>query len=146
VYSDRSRTARLLLINNAIIDIKNTDGMSPFYLSAICDSSGVLQILLANGADPNAKDKDGNLLHVAVIHDSPKVAQLLLAHNMNINEISNNKLTPLHLAVCHNNLSCIQLLLAHKANVDVKDNNDRTPLDLAEFLGFGNCISLLRPN
>jgi ankyrin repeat protein len=88
---------------------------------------------LSNGANPNAKDEDGETpLHWASAQNHLDIVELLLA----INEIDVNALnyagnTPLHQAVAAGNDEISRELIAHSAKVDVKNASADTALDLA---------------
>jgi ankyrin repeat protein len=98
-----------------------------------------VKLLLAHGADVNAKDNDGRTpLHRQAArkqaHDM-RVAELLLAHGTDANAKDNDGKTPLHLAAAvaaaegdTGGDRMVRLLLANKADVNARDNNGGTPL------------------
>ncbi|TSJ81077.1 MAG: ankyrin repeat domain-containing protein [Candidatus Cardinium sp.] len=60
---------------------------------------GIIPLLLAHGADINAKDNEGNtLLHKAVYLSNKQGATILVNNGANKNERNNDNLTPLDLA------------------------------------------------
>jgi ankyrin repeat protein len=88
--------------------------------------SAVVEFLLANKLDPNAKDQNGvTPLHLA---SAGRKAELLLAHGANVNAKDKNGVTPLRSAVSSGFKDVVAVLLAHKADVDAKDDNGLTPL------------------
>eukprot|EP00106_Octopus_bimaculoides_P018632 XP_014786074.1 PREDICTED: E3 ubiquitin-protein ligase MIB2-like [Octopus bimaculoides] len=57
----------LLTLGEAQVDIQNHFQLTPFLLAASGDRIGLLELLLTNGADIKAEDKDGNTcLHFAI--------------------------------------------------------------------------------
>ncbi|XP_029656427.1 E3 ubiquitin-protein ligase MIB2-like isoform X1 [Octopus sinensis] len=57
----------LLTLGEAQVDIRNHFELTPFLLATSGDHIGLIELLLTNGADINAEDKDGNTcLHFAI--------------------------------------------------------------------------------
>ena len=94
--------------------------------------ASVTEVLLAKGANVNARDKDG-LMPLTLVADSglAAMAEILLAHGADVNAKDNDGRTPLHVAAWMGRTEVAELLLAHYANVNAKNNDDRTPLRFA---------------
>jgi cytohesin len=142
--------AAFLLAHKANVNAKGKDeaftgegfqgkslGGTPLHWAAMKSDTGMAELLLANGADVNAKD-DGTPLHWAVspTHHKPvsackEMMELLLANGANVNAKDEDGQTPLHRAAWIHQTEMAELLLAHKADVNAKDNDDETPLHLA---------------
>jgi ankyrin repeat protein len=87
------------------------------------------ELLLANGANANARDEDGRPhLYWEALDGQRSGVELLLAHGADINAKGNDGGTPLDIAVIKGNADMVELLLAHGADVDGKDHLGRTPL------------------
>jgi ankyrin repeat protein len=104
-------------------------GMTPLHMAAFMGYREIVESLLADKADVNAKAVNGMTpLHYAVMKGYKDVVELLLANKADINAKNNNGGTPLHLAA---NKDVAELLLANKADVNAKNNYGETPLHLA---------------
>ncbi len=140
--------------------INSTDAKGNTQLhNAIQDNeSEVIDILIANGAQVNAKNNNDNTpLHYAgksqeitallinkgadvnaknnqgitPLHNvrQAEVATILIAHGADINAQDKKGKTPLHYLVINDSQSAAELLINEGANVNAKDNNNQTPLD-----------------
>ena len=112
-------------------------------------------MLLANGADVNARNSSGlTPLHM-VVHrgiwpvnwwkgQGPKdVMEALLANGADVNAKDSRGLTPLHMAAASGPKDLVELLLVHNANVDAQDNDGQTPLFAAAERGADAVVELL---
>lgn len=125
------------------VNWKTTWGDTALHLATGCGDMGVLNLLLKNGADVAAADRDGNTaLHRATFFWSDlysdkfinwiergsrtpamslNVTQLLLDHGANVNAINHQGQTALHLSIMKRQWSLMKLLLARGAKVTLKD-------------------------
>jgi ankyrin repeat protein len=89
---------------------------SPLYVALKKGHTGLAQLLLKHGADPNARDFCGQtLLHVSPEIGDRRVAQELLKLNVDINSRDNQGRTPLQVALEEDSEAVVQLLLEHGA-------------------------------
>lgn len=82
-----------------------------------------LQFLLAKGANPDIRDKDGNSpLILASQIGFPEATNTLIELRANVNQPNNSGETPLIIAVQHRDLLTVRLLLANGANPKIADH------------------------
>ena len=70
----------LLLLGTVDVDSRGLDGVTPLISAVIADRKDVIRLLLAKGADVNAKCLHGNPLSLAAKWGHGEVMALLLAH------------------------------------------------------------------
>ncbi len=130
----------LLKDNPSLVFSEDKDGDTPLHCAAAHGQRGVAELLLASGADVNAKDTWSRTpLHNAAIYGYKGVAELLLANGADVNaKDSHNGATPLHLTaifegstLTRDHRDVARLLLTNNADVNAKDNNGHTPLNWA---------------
>jgi ankyrin repeat protein len=146
------------------------DGVTPLHAAASSESEHALEIvkiLLAHGADVNAKVKsddpaDGRMhidegftpLHHAVgvqmfdedleIRSNKAVVELLLNHGAKVNEKDAYGYTPLFATVFPGSPDVMELLIEHGADVNVKNGEDGgTVLHEAVYYGPLDIIAML---
>ena len=100
--------------------------------------------LLAQGADPNARDSRGNtVLAEAVQLGNGPVVALLLQRKADPNVRNGAGFTPLGIATAESGLATMHLLLAHGANPNAPQRGGVTPLVMAVSLGNPEIVRLL---
>jgi ankyrin repeat protein len=127
-------------------------GATPFLRAAKAADVPVMKLLLAHGADPKIKLKNGNTAlmlaaglgyrdgNMAVptkdrgtAQDEIAAIQLCLDNGLNINEPGANGDTALHDAITgRGELEVIRYLVEHGASLDAKNARGQTPLDAAK--------------
>ena len=133
----------LLLAEGANVNAAD-DGATPLHLAAVNDRKNVVELLLANKADVNAKDYEGQTpLHWADAHKN--ITSLPLAKGADVNAKDNLGHTPLHWAAKDDHKDVAEILLANKADVNVKDDKGETPLQLAASNGKSGCHGFAAP-
>jgi ankyrin repeat protein len=129
----------LLLTTIAAVVLATTAFADPIHNAA---RNGQLQraaLLIATGAEVNAKDEDGwTPLHYAAWRGKKEVAELLIANGADVNAKDVAGETPLHKAVIDGRKETAELLIAKGADVNAKTKDGWgewwTVLDWAELV------------
>ncbi|MDB4794760.1 ankyrin repeat domain-containing protein [bacterium] len=147
---------------------KDKDGWTLLHLTAYNGHKDIVELLITNGADVNAKlNLFGEIIRpIEVVKEGhPEIADLLrkhggkygtihtaagggdieavkefLAAGVDVNAKDEVESTPLHGAAQYGHLETVELLIAKGADVNAKDEDGETPLDDAE----GETAVLLR--
>ena len=95
-----------------------------------------IQCILNTGIDTEVQDTNGKTpLFLAVEHDKPALAEILLDAKCKVNVRGPGSFTPIHLAAKLGHHECLQLLVSNKANINSGDSCGNTPLILATIYG-----------
>ena len=108
-------------------------GETPLQLAARYSHNEIVELLIDNGADVNAKDVNGNTpLHLAALFGRKEVIELLIANGAAVNVKGGNLGgMPLHHAAFNGHKEIVELLIAKGADVNAKNEDGDTPLDQA---------------
>uniref|UniRef100_A0A8C1S8N5 Caskin-2 n=1 Tax=Cyprinus carpio TaxID=7962 RepID=A0A8C1S8N5_CYPCA len=142
----------LLLEAQAVVDIKDSNGMRPLHYAAWQGKADSVLMLLRSGAAVNNASHDGQIpLHLAAQYGHYEVSEMLLQHQSNPCILNKAKKTPLDLACEFGRVKVAQLLLSSNMvasllegdRKDGSDSNCNTPLHLAARNGHKDVIRLL---
>jgi ankyrin repeat protein len=130
--------------------------------AAMWGDVALLENFLANGADPNTRNSQGNTaLHVACYYGERECASVLLNYKAEVNARGVDGKTPLHRAVLgvlvlepgvkysthkqieDNQIDLVKLLVGRGGKVSLADVSGDTPFDLAIQCDFYDCADLL---
>ncbi len=101
----------------ALVNSYSHDGWTPLHLASFFGHEQVAQILLARGADVNARSKstrfarENTPLHAAAANRQVGVAEVLIAHGADVNAKDGSGFTPLALAASSKNDLLVVILL-----------------------------------
>jgi ankyrin repeat protein/ketosteroid isomerase-like protein len=143
IRADHLDTLRDLRAKGANINAPGDRSTPPLAYAAAAGSIEAMRMLLAAGADVNARTAFGaTALHWAT-HDTAKM-QLLVSHGADVNAVTRNKRTPLILAAFNNpSPEAVALLLEKGADLNAKDALGVTALLAATSGDRSNVAKLL---
>jgi ankyrin repeat protein len=172
LHGDLKRVTVLLKGDPTLAFSKDNHAYTPLHVAAREGRKDVAELLLANKAEINVTDSDGDTpLHEAALNGHKDVTELLLTSKVkvnaenyygepshgypyhpaepiveeaNVNAANNNGDTPLHEAALNGHKDVANLLLAHKADVNARNHKGDTPLHAATVSGHDEVAELLR--
>lgn len=104
----------------------------------------IAQILLADGADPNAKGFGGETaLTIAAEHGHAEIVKVLLANGADKNAITNNGDNALHYASEYGHRTVVEVLVDTGIDLNQKDKDGETPLAIAKRRSNEDVVQLL---
>ena len=128
-------------------------GATPFYLAALAGDPDVMRLLLANGADPEARLDHGTtpLMAASGLNYSAwtsridassylEAARLLIGLGADIHAINDEGWTALHAATLGGHQPVVEYLLEQGANLNARTKLGQTVLGMAE--GYCNLVVL----
>ncbi|KAF5125249.1 Ankyrin-1 [Metarhizium anisopliae] len=103
------------------------------------------QVLLRNGADPNAIDGGATALLQAVIGKNLDMIKLLVDFGADVNKVEAVKWQrpPLFVAASDDYLEAVRYLISNKADVNMRDGNGNSPLWIAALYGYTETVRVL---
>ncbi len=119
---------------------------TPLHWATVNGHKEVAELLIAKGADVNAKDAVGNtplyntILFNAIVEVHKEIAELLIQNGADVNAQDKNGNTPLHLAATSGLKEVAELLIANGADVNAKKKFGRTPLHDAATKGIAELL------
>jgi TonB family protein len=149
---DLAKVKAMLKDNPKLVSRKDDYGYTPLYLAVQWGNKEMAELLLANGADINARSGSRSQLgmgadtplHEAVTNGRKEMVEFLLAHGADVNAEDDFGYTPLHLAAEKGHRDVLEMQLANKAEINAKSIMGITPLDKADWNGRKDIEELLR--
>ncbi|MBM4023806.1 MAG: hypothetical protein FJ280_00140 [Planctomycetes bacterium] len=118
--------------------------LSPLQSAAREGELNRIRSLIAEGADVNAKETDGNTaLHWATHEGHAEAAKILLAHGAHVNARQTNGFTALHGAAWQDRQDIADLLITAGADRNARCSHGTTPLHVAVWWGKSRTAELL---
>lgn len=109
-------------------------GQTALHLAANSRSLDIVELLLARSAKVNIYDGNGfTPLYAAVFYNQIEMAQLLIEHGADVNEVNEycGERSLLHEAAENNYFEIVQVLVEYGANINAQDRYGKTPLHTA---------------
>ena len=133
------------------VNCKSDDGTTPLLLAARHRHEIIVKILLEQGANPGARDVDGQttlhqLTDMQEIPISETLIDILLRDRPPLEVSNSNGNTPLTTACAWGEFLLATKLISHGANVGARNLKRFTPLHSAAQYGSADMISLLLAN
>ncbi|XP_009992131.1 PREDICTED: ankyrin repeat and SOCS box protein 11 isoform X2 [Chaetura pelagica] len=122
--------AKVLLENGAQVNAVTIDGITPLFNACCSGSVACVNMLLEFGADPQLRNHLASPIHEAVKRGHRECMEILLAHEVDIDQEDLQLGTPLYVACMYQRTDCVKKLLELGANVNVGKRLD-TPLHAA---------------
>ncbi|TSA32665.1 MAG: hypothetical protein D4R65_09085 [Verrucomicrobiaceae bacterium] len=120
----------LIETNKSLVSERSEDrgGIYPLHMAAIMNNSAIAELLLADGADVNAKSfKDDTALQLAAMKADASLITTLIKHHADVNAKDQRGLTPLHITAIGEEEKSV-LLIAAGAKINARDCDGKTPL------------------
>lgn len=144
-FKGREDTVRTLLTDASDINTGNHLGQTPLHLAAEQGNSGVVKILLENGAMIDAVDTVAGYtpLHYAARQGHTDLCELLIRFGANPDALTGNQDSPMNLAIEKRRAGVVGILLKYHARLDIINRNGLTPLQQAEHLENREIVNLI---
>ncbi len=117
------------------IDIKDGYDRAPLDLAAQRMKLEIIKLLISNGADVNARNRDGwTTFHHLAFAERPGVVEiikLLISNGADIHIKDKWGKTALHLAANYGKIAMIRYLVSIGADIEVRDYGNKSPWDYA---------------
>lgn len=133
VYHDATETARRLIEAKADVSVANRYGVTPLILACQNGNGEAVELLLAAGANPNARNVPGNETPLMTASRTGRLqpVQLLLARGAEVDAEDIRHQTALMWAAAEGHADVIKLLLAAGAKREHRLDSGFTPLFFA---------------
>lgn len=143
---------RLLADEQADINLRNEDGVTPLHVACRRHNEGMIQFLLAKDASPNISTWNGETALIAAVlgrrdvldqwdDEFEWIAEALVEKRADVNLVGAESETALHISCKCGYVGATKLLLQLSADPDVLNEHKQLPVEMA--ISHGHC-SLVR--
>jgi ankyrin repeat protein len=159
----RMQIVRFLIAHGAQVKAKDKENVTPLHCAAYMGQTDIVQLLLAEGAEVNARtvrDPNGGFalsdlylntplpsgatpIHAAVVDRDPNVVDVLTAHGGQLDAKDESGRTPLHYAVVQGDAGPVQFLITRGADVNARADDGAIPLADALLAGHVQIAKML---
>ncbi|XP_040421975.1 ankyrin repeat and SOCS box protein 11 [Cygnus olor] len=134
--------AKLLLENGAQVNAATIDGITPLFNACCSGSVACVNMLLEFGAKPQLGNHLASPIYEAVKRGHRECMEVLLAHEVDIDQEDLQHGTPLYVACTYQRTDCVKKLLELGANVNAGKRLD-SPLHAAATKSSVEIVVLL---
>ena len=120
---DKDEASALIDELSDTADVLDAGGWTPLHFAARNNEVSVVLALVKIGADPNARDEEGQ---------TPTMVSALVEAGFDPNAQNEKGATPLHFAVLMSNAAMVVALIKAGADPNVQNQEGQTPRDLAQ--------------
>ena len=137
-----------LIAGGAPVNRDNLRGRTPLHAAVLQNSADAVEVLVDNGSDVSAQDKDGftPLMLAAAspadIRDFESKCELIVRPS-SVDLRNKERKSAMHYAALSGLVSLAKMLISHNCSLDVADSRERTPLHYACAGGFSKMAALL---
>jgi ankyrin repeat protein len=110
---DLVKVKALLKLDPELVSSKDNNGHTPLHVAVWDGHKDVVELLLANGAEVDARGNTGTPLHWAARMGNKVVVELLLSKGAAVNALDKSGSTALHLAAEDGHKEVAELLRQH---------------------------------
>ncbi|XP_067618406.1 uncharacterized protein [Eurosta solidaginis] len=149
IGNNHVNVVKVLLEKDTNVDSNEAiGGFTPLHAAAECGYLELVNFLLQNKADVNARnDRDWTPLHAAALNGHLEIVNALILKGANVNASVIDGCTPLHYAIENGHEKVANILLKHGANANVVDKTyNNTPLHYAAKDGYEKIVKALLIN
>jgi uncharacterized protein len=142
----RERAVELIGREPELVKAYSHDGWTPLHLACFFGHPTLVQTLIEQGADVNARsdNKMQNMpLHAAAAGRNREAVRILLEHGAEVNARQEGGWTALHAASQNGDAEMARLLIAAGADVEMRAANQQNALDLALTKGHPAVVEVL---
>ncbi len=142
----KDRVLELIGQDPDLISAYSQDGWTPLHLAGFFGQPGVVEILLAQGADVAARSRNpmqNAPLHAATAGRNKDAVRALLEHGAVVNARQEGGWTALHAAAQNGDVEMVRLLIAAGADVKARADNQQNAMDLALGKGHQAVVDVL---
>lgn len=156
LLGDADALSQLFTIDKVVDRRTSEHFLTPLHIASINGHSDVAKLLIDNGADPVATEKNGyNAMHIAAQSGHFEIVKLLYFAIVNLKERGNvdasidaittvEKFTPLHLAASNGYLKIVEFLVEQGgADTKIYCKHEFTPLQSASVSGHLDIVKFL---
>lgn len=130
VENGQANAAKQLLQLGVNPDVLDSGGVSPLMRAVECEQTEIAELLLRHEANVTLKHPETGLpiLHKAAARNSVKMLKLVMAHGVDINQLTAKGTSALHIAVVHGAKDATDLLCNANCNINIQTRAGITPL------------------